>query len=426
IEAGAWGRRWVDAVEATAGEALMYAGEPASTFYFSTSNGRTYSNSEVWGSDPLPYLPSVKEQDDGESPLSRWSVTVPFDDLARFLGLAGLWPGGSIQTVDQSGGRVVIEGGGSNVSLTKSELRSALNAEAPCRAPSRYPTSEPDGYRLPLTVPSIWYRARQDGRGLLMTGRGWGHGIGMVQWGAKGKADLGMSYEEILGFYYGGLTPQPIDVPGTIRILVASGLRTVTVDPSGAAEIRSIGGTHPPWRVHVPRPAWRLTGGKRLRLRHGPQPPRLLEVFASFPRDLAETGERFPALIDLPTSVKVRFEFLHGGTVVGSTPWHAYTADARRIGAVVPPLDEGRYAVRIAASNGIDTVTTRRKPITVEGSPGVPEPSPTPVSPRAFRPGVNATGQPVRWLILAGLLGATAASGLGIAWRRHRNRIRSH
>ena len=49
---------------------LLSGGRPAQTLYFSTSNGRTYGNEEVFGSDPLPYLRPVPERDDGDSPIA--------------------------------------------------------------------------------------------------------------------------------------------------------------------------------------------------------------------------------------------------------------------------------------------------------------------------------------------------------------------
>ena len=56
----------------------------------------------------------------------------------------------------------------------------------------------------------------------------------MVQWGAYGKAVRGWSAARILSFYYGGLTPQPYPEPGSIQVVVATGLRKLTVDPSRA------------------------------------------------------------------------------------------------------------------------------------------------------------------------------------------------
>ena len=81
---------------------------------------------------------------------------------------------------------------------------------------------------MPLTVPSPWI-AVTTRHGAVLTGRGWGHGVGMVQWGAYGKARRGLSYRRILGFYYGGLRPVRIREPGSIRVIVASGLTSVEV-----------------------------------------------------------------------------------------------------------------------------------------------------------------------------------------------------
>jgi SpoIID/LytB domain protein len=268
VEAGPWGNRWVRAVQETAGQVLLYRGDPAITYYSSTSPGRTFDVEDVFGGEALPYLRGAEEPDDGASPLSRWRVEMPFDDLARFLGAAGVWPGGRIRTVAPGGSGLRVSGA-ATVTVTKDDLRDALNDTASCLAPDRYPTFEPDGYRLPQTVPSDWYRARQEGSSLVLEGRGWGHGIGMVQWGAYGKAKRGLPYEDILAAYYGGLRPQTTELPGRIRILVAEGLRRITVVPSSGAELDPAPATGPPWVI---------TGGRRLRVRHGRPPDPLLEA----------------------------------------------------------------------------------------------------------------------------------------------------
>jgi len=67
----------------------------------------------------------------------------------------------------------------------------------------------------------------------LAVGRGWGHGVGMVQWGAYGKARRGLSASQILAYYYGGLRPEAYPEPGLIHVQVASGLTSIRVVPSG-------------------------------------------------------------------------------------------------------------------------------------------------------------------------------------------------
>ena len=67
----------------------------------------------------------------------------------------------------------------------------------------------------------------------MIRGRGWGHGVGMVQWGAYGKAKRGLSATQILSYYYGGLTPVTYPEPGLIHVRVASGLTSVALRASG-------------------------------------------------------------------------------------------------------------------------------------------------------------------------------------------------
>jgi stage II sporulation protein D (peptidoglycan lytic transglycosylase) len=221
--------RWYRAVRHTAGQVLLYQGRPADTVYFSTSNGRTYGNDEVFGSGPLPYLRPMVERDDGASPTSHWRVGLPFGDLTRFLRAAGEWgPGRAISGVRPEGTSVVVSGGGRSRVLDLGTFRDAVNAWAPCLAPGRYPPGQ-----LPLTIPSHWLTISRRTGAVVVTGRGWGHGVGMVQWGALGKARRGFSASQILAFYYGGLQPRRYPEPGLIHVQVASGLSRLRIRPSG-------------------------------------------------------------------------------------------------------------------------------------------------------------------------------------------------
>jgi stage II sporulation protein D len=53
-------------------------------------------------------------------------------------------------------------------------------------------------------IKSTWFDARLEGERVTFSGHGYGHGVGMCQWGAKGMADEGKTYREILKFYYPG------------------------------------------------------------------------------------------------------------------------------------------------------------------------------------------------------------------------------
>jgi stage II sporulation protein D len=244
--------RWYRAVRATAGEVLLYQGRPADTVYFSTSNGDTYGNDQVFGSAPLPYLRPVVERNDGASPTSHWRVRLPFVDLVTFLHAAGDWPAGrGISAVRLNGTTIVVSGSGVSRSMDLGTFREAVNTWAPCLEPARYPPAS-----LPVTIPSEWLTVSSGQGAVVVAGRGWGHGVGMAQWGAYGKALLGYSASDILAYYYGGLRPQSYPEPGLIHVRVASGLTSVRIVPSGPGAMLD-GRVLGPGRVSI-------TGGDRL------------------------------------------------------------------------------------------------------------------------------------------------------------------
>jgi stage II sporulation protein D len=221
-------RRWVAAVRRTAGQVLLFGGSPATTVYFSTSNGHTYGNEEIFGSGPLPYLRPVPERDDGASSTSHWRVRLPLVNLTRFLRAAKMWPRGvAIAAARPRGDAVILRGGGETRAIGLGDLRDAVNVWAPCLEPGRYPGA------LPLTIPSRWLQVSAAEGALVVTGRGWGHGVGMVQWGAYGKARRGVSATDILAYYYGGLRPRSYPEPGLIHVEMASGLTRLRIVPSG-------------------------------------------------------------------------------------------------------------------------------------------------------------------------------------------------
>ena len=156
---------------------------------------------------------------------------IGFRDLATFLVRAGAWPHGrTIAAVSGDGSSVrITDGAGVAHVLDGSTFRDAVNTWAPCLEPGRYPSGG-----LPTAIPSQWMTATSSNGAAVVTGRGWGHGVGMVQWGAYGKARHGWSAARILAFYYGGLTPSHYPEPGLIHVQVASGLTSLRLRPSGA------------------------------------------------------------------------------------------------------------------------------------------------------------------------------------------------
>jgi SpoIID/LytB domain protein len=418
---GPYGSRWRAAVERTAGQVLVYEGKPADTLYSSTSNGHTLGNEKVFGSEPLPYLRPVVERDDGGSPVSRWRTAIAHRDVARFLRAAGEWSSKPVTSVIRKGDRVVVRGGGASKSFSVTEFRSEINAWAHCLDPAVYPTIDSDG-RLPQTIPSKWFSTSNGETRVVLTGRGWGHGVGMVQWGAQGKAKRGLSYRQILAYYYGGLLPQPYAGPEDISVGVAVGLKSVVIQGTGDVIVEG---------KNVGRGPWRVTGGQKLRIRHASPPPRYIapaRVIES-PKRIA-AGRRMAVTVSLPQLSVARLALRQGTSQILFGKPITFQPGLVTLRAKVPRVPSGKYRLEVVVTNGIDIVTTRAREVRVKGTAATPPPSLTATTSAAPAPSpspslVAAPPSDSRglayWLVpAAGILAAVAVLGLLLALRRWR------
>ena len=221
-------RRWIAAVARTAGHVLLYGGRPADTVYFSTSNGHTYGERPGVRQQPAA-VPATGRRTGrrrlAHVPLARGAAVRRPRDVPR---AGGVWPDGAPSRRSGAPARTCRSPvPARRRSIDAGTFRDTVNAWASCLMPARYPTDA-----LPTTIPSDWYDASSNAHGATVVGRGWGHGVGLVQWGAYGKAKRGWSADRILAFYYGGLRPTQYPEPGLIHVVVASGLQTLTVRPS--------------------------------------------------------------------------------------------------------------------------------------------------------------------------------------------------
>jgi SpoIID/LytB domain protein len=230
VEESSRGERWRAATRETSGEVLLDEdGGPILARYFSSSGGRTVPNEVAFPeSGPLPYLVAVDDPDDEVSPLHRWRVEFTreeFDDilsrgetLSAAVPVAGAERRGAI--LDPNAEVVVVSEDGEEVAVPAVEFREFVSRVAADRHPDRFPGPRPDGFgSMPTTLPSSRFELEVTDDAVIVAGRGWGHGVGMGQHGARGKALRGMGYDEILAGYYNGLTPQEHDeVPERVRV----------------------------------------------------------------------------------------------------------------------------------------------------------------------------------------------------------------
>ena len=203
------------AVTATEGLVLMYNGRVVSAPYHSTCGGSTAAPDEIWRSQNEPFLQRVSDRIPGSdryycdiAPRFRWERSWRADSLAtvveRYLrSYAQVPPGpvGEVRRVDVDGqtpsGRVAalwIETSRGRYRLRGNDIRYVLRSPSGELLNSTYfspeVVSSPDGRLTRLTV-----------RGL-----GYGHGVGMCQWGAIGRARAGQDFRTILRTYFPGTT----------------------------------------------------------------------------------------------------------------------------------------------------------------------------------------------------------------------------
>jgi stage II sporulation protein D len=177
-----------DAVEATAGMVLRFAGEIAQAEYSACCGGRTESASDAWGGPGVPYLRSVRCPYCTASPDYRWSQDVALETIARAFERR-LQNAGELRDVrlgpPDSSGRAR--------SVTLVAQRGAL-------------TLRGSEFRLgvgPALVRSLMlFDASAGAETLHIVGGGNGHGVGLCQWGAREIAALGGSVEQIAWFYF--------------------------------------------------------------------------------------------------------------------------------------------------------------------------------------------------------------------------------
>lgn len=166
-----------EAVSATKGQLLTYNQELITPSFFSTSNGYTENSEDYWP-NALPYLRSVASPWDAGSPKYLSETTIPVSEFERLLNvtIGGNEDVGKI--ISRTDGNRIgeIEIGGKR--LTGKNVRELLGLKS---------------------SDFSWYKK---GDQVIITTKGYGHGVGMSQYGANGMAEAGKSYKDIISYYY--------------------------------------------------------------------------------------------------------------------------------------------------------------------------------------------------------------------------------
>lgn len=166
----------VAAVNSTKGQVVKYNGNYIEALYHSTSNGKTESAKEVWGQD-IPYLKSVDSSWDKKTSAYLKIENKEFNTLMKILGI-DIDKNTNIEILskDESG----------RVSKIKVEDKVYTGVE----------------FRTLLGLRSTDFDITITDNGLEIITRGYGHGVGMSQYGANEMAKLGYNYKDIINHYY--------------------------------------------------------------------------------------------------------------------------------------------------------------------------------------------------------------------------------
>ena len=165
------------AVKETEGQVLMFENEYASTVFHAISSGKTENSQDIWGGQ-VPYLVSVESTEDKNVKDYETKVTVSYNDLITKLGAKDFEKVIGKEERTESG---TIK----TITLCEKEFTGAKIRELFNLRSSNFKIEEKDGEYV-------------------FTVYGYGHGVGMSQYGANSYAKMGYSYEEILEHYYPG------------------------------------------------------------------------------------------------------------------------------------------------------------------------------------------------------------------------------
>lgn len=185
------------AASATAGQIVAAGTAPADVWYHSACGGHTASSSEITGEPAAPYLQGYPDSDAGghaycaASPYYSWRNALPSSALASVAGVEALssiviaqrWPDGRVKTVH------VVSASGDVQDIDGHHFYSRATAVL--------------GYKV---VPSSFFDIAPASGGYVLSGHGVGHGVGMCQWGAQGRARAGQDAAAILAAYFPGTT----------------------------------------------------------------------------------------------------------------------------------------------------------------------------------------------------------------------------
>lgn len=234
------------AVDETAGVEIYYNDEPISALYFSSDGGATQNSEDVWLSE-VPYLRGIT--DEYEKECREWTRTFTYSELTNICSAKGFNIGAVSRVTAEYNDKgiclsLTFYGSKGSKTVSKEDVKTvfALSTEGSLisrnfkiegsdglKAPTVYIIGKNDNTSASLNdtvaensvgetkkiqssavvsssggnTTNLSAQAQSGSKNsITINGRGFGHGVGMSQYGAKGMAEAGYKYDEILKYYY--------------------------------------------------------------------------------------------------------------------------------------------------------------------------------------------------------------------------------
>lgn len=229
------------AVDETKGKLLTYNDKLVSTYYHSSSGGRTENSENIW-TQTLPYIRAVDDKYGLGSPYDNWSKPFNKTDISKKLNANTIDVGDIVDIVPtqiSENGRVTmleVRGTKGISQLAKGRFRSIMGSNEirsswytiatdadifmidkyasrakKDRAGNLYVLSASGKQKLSSADNKVFIKGKDTittssiiPNVYTFSGKGWGHGLGMSQYGAKGMAEAGFNFIQILEYYYTG------------------------------------------------------------------------------------------------------------------------------------------------------------------------------------------------------------------------------
>jgi len=179
------------AVRETEGEILTYKGDIVQVFFHASCGGKTAKTSDVWGGH-YRHISSVEDPYCMDTPYYYWEKSFSQDKLSRIFGTS------SIE-------KIVIEGRDDTGRITSLRL-TGKDGKIIRLTGHRFRMMVNQGKNIsfdnPEIIPSTNFTVHKENNLFIFKGYGYGHGVGMCQWGARRMAENGFNYRQILKHYF--------------------------------------------------------------------------------------------------------------------------------------------------------------------------------------------------------------------------------